>query len=240
LTDEVDRLIAAEQDERRRIALFLHDGPVQNLAGIALMLDAALHAITTGKLDDARGVLDSALERQRATIRELRDLSFALEPVVLRDQGFGPALQALADQVGTRNQIRIDLDVADAERVGATAQVALYTIVRELLEQAVRRGPLTRVEVAMKAEPGGALETVVADGLLAARARRRPARGRPRVRGRRPHARRDEGRRIPAPRRPAALRLLARPLVVPSQRASRGGNGDVVIGRRYSPVARRT
>jgi signal transduction histidine kinase len=172
LTDEVDRLIAAEQDERRRIALFLHDGPVQNLAGIALMLDAALHAITTGKLDDARGVLDSALERQRATIRELRDLSFALEPVVLRDQGFGPALQALADQVGTRNQIRIDLDVADAERVGATAQVALYTIVRELLEQAVRRSPLTRVEVAMKAEPGGALEPVVADDAEPERRRR--------------------------------------------------------------------
>jgi signal transduction histidine kinase len=172
LTDEVDRLIAAEQDERRRIALFLHDGPVQNLAGIALMLDAALHAITTGKLDDARGVLDSALERQRATIRELRDLSFALEPVVLRDQGFGPALQALADPVGTRNQIRIDLDVADAERVGATAQVALYTIVRELLEQAVRRSPLTRVEVAMKAEPGGALETVVADDAEPERRRR--------------------------------------------------------------------
>ena len=66
--DGLDRLIAAEQDERRRLALFLHDGPVQNLSGIALMLDAALHAISTGKLDDARGVLASALERQRATI----------------------------------------------------------------------------------------------------------------------------------------------------------------------------
>lgn len=172
MTDEVDRLIAAEQDERRRIALFLHDGPVQNLSGIALMLDAALHAIETGKLEDAGNVLGSALERQRTTIRELRDLSFALEPVVLRDQGFGPALQALADQVGTRNQIRIDLDIADAERAGATAQVALYTIVRELLEQAVRRGPLTRIEVAMKVERGGALETVVADDAEPERRRR--------------------------------------------------------------------
>ena len=34
------------------------------------------------------------------TIRELRDLSFALEPVVLRDQGFAAALHALAEQVG--------------------------------------------------------------------------------------------------------------------------------------------
>src|SRR5262249_46106493 len=160
--DGLDRLIAAEQDERRRIALFLHDGPVQNLSGIALMLDAALHAIETGKLDDARDVLGSALDRQRSTIRELRDLSFALEPVVLRDQGFGPALEALAEQIGTSNQIRIDVDLGDSERVGGAAQVALYTIVRELLDQAVRRGPLTRIEVGMKTLDGGGIETIVA------------------------------------------------------------------------------
>jgi signal transduction histidine kinase len=170
--DGLDRLVAAEQDERRRIALFLHDGPVQNLSGIALMLDAALHAIQTGKLDDARDVLGSALDRQRSTIRELRDLSFALEPVVLRDQGFGPALEALAEQIGTSNQIRIDLDVGDSERVGGTAQVALYTIVRELLDQAVKRGPLTRIEVGMKAIDGGGIETVVADDAEPERRRR--------------------------------------------------------------------
>jgi two-component system, NarL family, sensor kinase len=170
--DGLDRLIAAEQDERRRIALFLHDGPVQNLSGIALMLDAALHAIETGKLEDASDVLGSALDRQRSTIRELRDLSFALEPVVLRDQGFGPALEALAEQIGTSNQIRIDMDLGDSDRVGGTAQVALYTIVRELLDQAVRRGPLTRIEVGMKALDGGGIETVVADDAEPERRRR--------------------------------------------------------------------
>src|SRR3954453_12828395 len=143
--DALDRLIAAEQDERRRLALFLHDGPVQNLAGIALMLDAAIHAIETEKLDDARNGLPWALERQRTTIRELRDLSFALEPVVLRDQGFAPAMQALAEQIGTVNQIRIDLDIDRADEIGEAAQVATYTIIRELLDQAVRRGPPTRV-----------------------------------------------------------------------------------------------
>jgi signal transduction histidine kinase len=171
-SDGLDRLIAAEQDERRRIALFLHDGPVQNLAGIALMLDAALHSITTGKLEDARNVLSSALDRQRATIRELRDLSFALEPVVLRDQGFGPALQALAEQVGTANRIRIDLDVAAAEQIGEAAQVATYTIIRELLDQAIRRGPPTIVSVQMKGTPDGGLETCVADDAEPERRRR--------------------------------------------------------------------
>jgi signal transduction histidine kinase len=170
--DALERLIAAEQDERRRIALFLHDGPVQNLSGIALMLDAALHAVETGKVDAAASILGSALDRQRTTIRELRDLSFALEPVVLRDQGFGPALQALAEQVGTANELRIDLDIADADRVGQAAQVALYTIIRELLDQAVRRGPPRRVEVTMRATDDGGLETCVADDAEPERRRR--------------------------------------------------------------------
>jgi signal transduction histidine kinase len=173
LTDDgLDRLIAAEQDERRRIALFLHDGPVQNLSGIALMLDAAIHSIETEKLEDARDVLGSALERQRATIRELRDLSFALEPVVLRDQGFGPAITALAEQIGTAGQIRIDLDVEAAETVGETARVAIYTIIRELLDQASRRGPLSRVTVSMRTMPDGGLETSVTDDAEPERRRR--------------------------------------------------------------------
>ena len=93
------------------------------------------------------GGIASALDKHRNTIRELRDLSFALEPVVLRDQGFGPALRALAEQVGTANEMRIDLDIDVAEQLGETAQVALYTIIRELLDQSIRRGPPTRVEV---------------------------------------------------------------------------------------------
>jgi len=72
-------------------------------------------------------------------------------PSCCGDQGFGPALEALAEHVGTSNRIRVDLDVGASERAGATAQVALYTIVRELLDQAVRRGPLTRIEVGMRA-----------------------------------------------------------------------------------------
>src|SRR3954447_22850557 len=93
--DRLDRLIAAEQDERRRLALFLHDGPVQQLSGIALMLDAVGQSIASGSVEEAQHVLGTALDLHRQTIRELRDLSFALEPVVLRDQGFGPALRAL-------------------------------------------------------------------------------------------------------------------------------------------------
>ena len=118
----VERIITAEQDERRRLALFLHDGPVQNLAGIALMLDAAVQAIDDGRPEAARGIMASALERHRETIRSLRDLSFNIEPVVLRDQGFGAAVDELANQLGMEHRVQIEVDVdagGAARREGA-------------------------------------------------------------------------------------------------------------------------
>jgi two-component system, NarL family, sensor kinase len=158
----LDRLIEAEQDERRRIALFLHDGPVQSLSGIALMLDAAHHSIETGRLEQAASVLARALGKTRETIRELRDLSFALEPVVLRDQGFGPAIRALAEQLGLSNELKIDLDVAAAEELGENAQIAIYTIIRELLDQAARRAA-SHISVKLEETADEGIEVVVSD-----------------------------------------------------------------------------
>ena len=136
-----DLVVTAEQEERRRLALFLHDGPVQSLAGIALMLDAVSSAVEGGRVEEARDILGQALERQRDTIRSLRDLSFNLEPVVLRDQGFGPAVQELAEQLGLAEQIQITLDVGAAEQLAQRAQVTLYQIIREALHNAILRRP---------------------------------------------------------------------------------------------------
>ena len=172
MEDRVERLIAAEQDERRRIALFLHDGPVQQLSGIALMLDAAQHSISQGKAEEARDIIAKALQRHRDTIRELRDLSFALEPVILRDQGFAPALHALTEQVGETHSLRIDLSTEGAEGLGSTAQVALYTIIRELIDQSVRRGPPTRIAVGFRRTSDGGVEVSVADDADPERRRR--------------------------------------------------------------------
>jgi signal transduction histidine kinase len=158
-----DQLITAEQEERRRLALFLHDGPVQSLAGISLMLDAAIESIGGNRLDEATRVTQSALERHRDTIRSLRDLSFNIEPVVLRDQGFAPALQAFAEQVGLANRIQVDLDVDAADALAENARVGLYQIVRDAVNQALRRGPPTRVSIRVAERADGSVETVIAD-----------------------------------------------------------------------------
>jgi two-component system NarL family sensor kinase len=159
----VERLITAEQDERRRLALFLHDGPVQSLSGIALMLDAVVHEIDEGNLDAAKSVLRDALERQRTAIRALRELSFNLEPVVLRDQGFTPAVQALADELALERQITVDVDVAAAEQLGEKVQAAVYQIIREALDGALRRGPPTHIDIAVERTPDGRFAATIAD-----------------------------------------------------------------------------
>jgi signal transduction histidine kinase len=166
-----DQLMTAEQEERRRLALFLHDGPVQSLSGIALMLDAVAWSVEAGQGKESVDVLRSAMDKQRDTIRSLRDLSFELEPVVLRDQGFTPAVQALTQQLGLAEAIEFELDVAGADALAQRAQVAIYQIIRAAIHQAIRRGPLTRISIRVgEAEDG--VETVVADDAPGERRRR--------------------------------------------------------------------
>jgi signal transduction histidine kinase len=133
------------------------------MSGIALMLDAAQGAIAEGRLDDARQVMVSALGRHRDTIRSLRDLSFNLEPVVLRDQGFATAVKALAEQIGLSNRVQIDVDADAGEQLAEKVQAALYQIIREALDQAIRRGPPSRISVKVREADDGGFETLVVD-----------------------------------------------------------------------------
>jgi two-component system NarL family sensor kinase len=167
-----EQVLAAEQDERRRIALFLHDGPVQSLAGVALMIDAALDFMERGNTDQAHEVLDKALSRTRLTIGELRDLSFNIEPVVLRDHGLGSAVNALAQDRGMEHGIQVEIDVAAAESLGERAQAAVYQIVRELLEGAIRRGPPKNFSVSVVRTAPERLEATIRDDAPGERRRR--------------------------------------------------------------------
>jgi signal transduction histidine kinase len=167
-----EQLITAEQDERRRLANELHDGAVQSLSGIALMLDAVGAAIDEGRLEEAKSITANALGRHRETIRSLRELSFSLEPVVLRDHGFSPALRALAESVALTNRIQIDVDVDAAEALSEKAQAGVYQIIREALNQAVRRGPPKRISIRVERTADGGFDTAVSDDAPGERRRR--------------------------------------------------------------------
>jgi len=157
-----ERLITAEQDERRRLSLFLHDGPLQSMSGIALMHDASLAALQDGRHEDAAKIIENSLQKERDTIRVLRDLSFAIEPLVLRDQGFYAAVRALADQIEGTHRITVITHAEAGERLGEKTQVALYQIIRESLNQAVRRRPL-KIEVVLTEREDGGFQTEITD-----------------------------------------------------------------------------
>jgi signal transduction histidine kinase len=167
-----DQVVTAEQEERRRLANELHDGAVQSLSGIALLLDAGLNSIAEGREGEAREIIGRALERHRATIGQLRDLSFNLEPVVLRDQGFVMAVRALTDQIEIAHNVEVDVAVDAGDLLPERAQAALYQIIREALNQAVRRGPPKSVSVRIDETPEGGIETRIADDAPGERRRR--------------------------------------------------------------------
>ena len=150
-----DQLITAEQDERRRLANELHDGAVQSLSGIALLLDAGLNSIEEGRETEAREIIGRALERHRATIGQLRDLSFNLEPVVLREHG-----------------VAVDVDADVGERFAEKTQAALYQIIREAVNQAIRRGPPEHLAITVREVPDGGFETRISDDAPGERRRR--------------------------------------------------------------------
>jgi signal transduction histidine kinase len=155
--------LAAERDERRRLAELLHDGPVQSLAAISQMLEAAAQAATAGDAPGTAAILARAAEVARDANADLRELVAGIEPAALHERGFAAAVRELAERVGARRAVRIELEVDAGDALGDGAQVGLYQIVREALDQAVRRGPPSTVSVAVRPTSSGGAELVVAD-----------------------------------------------------------------------------
>jgi signal transduction histidine kinase len=157
------RVVSAEQEERRRLSTFLHDGPVQTLSGVTMMLDAVADAISDGDPEAALRVLETARERQRSVIGSVRELSFALEPWTLRDQGFETALQAIADRFEADHQVTVRLNVADAHALTQDDQVVLFQIVREAMTNALKHAAPSIIDVSVHGSPKDGLEARVTD-----------------------------------------------------------------------------
>jgi signal transduction histidine kinase len=159
----LDERLVAEQDERRRLAELIHDGPVQHLAAVSQMLDAALGGLAADDGQGARAIVQRALELTREASSDLRELVTGLEPDALRKQGFAVAVHLLVERVAGRRGIAADVDIADGVALGEASRIGLYQIVRESLDQAIRRGPPTHFSVRATVSQNGGVELVVSD-----------------------------------------------------------------------------
>jgi signal transduction histidine kinase len=121
-----DRVVAAADAERLRLASVLHDGP---LADITLLIQ---------RLDD-RGDADSAAIA-RAIATELRAIGSELRLPVLDDLGTGAALEWLVHRLATRSRTSIALDQQTLARPPAAVEFAMYRVAQEALVNALTHG----------------------------------------------------------------------------------------------------
>jgi signal transduction histidine kinase len=165
-TDADGRALAerlrAEREERRRLAELIHDGPVQLVAAIAQMLDAAHAALASGDVASGAQIVERALAIAHEASVDLREIVSGTEPHALRELGLAAAITELADRHAARRGVVFDLDLAAAAALGDGAQSGLYQIVRDALDQALRRGPPTRVSITIAPSAGG-VELRIAD-----------------------------------------------------------------------------
>jgi signal transduction histidine kinase len=156
------RALAASDIERRRIAADLHDGVVQDLAGVAITLAAAARADEV----EARpaDVLESAAESVRASITALRTTLIDIHPPDLHEHGLRVSLADLVDSAASP-ELDVALDAGQLrDPLPAPIVTLLYRAAREALRNVAAHADARAVVVRAGSDSAGAWVEVTDDG----------------------------------------------------------------------------
>ena len=133
--------VEASADERRRIAADLHDGPVQDLAGLSYSLSAAAQTETSPV---ARENLDRAATGTRDSMRQLRSLLVEIHPPNLRASGLEAALTDLLAPLQAKG-IDTELTVGPGISLDEESERLVYRAAAESLRNVQRHANATRI-----------------------------------------------------------------------------------------------
>lgn len=153
------RIVAAGDQERRRIERDLHDGAQQRLVSVGLAMRHAQHELGDGSAGRARQTLDGAVEELSVAIEELRELARGLPPAQL-DAGLAPALKELASRAPLPVEVR-----ASTVRLPPGVEAAAYVIACEGLTNAVKHAGASRVMLSAARDNGSLVVSVADDGI---------------------------------------------------------------------------
>ena len=104
------RIVAAADEERRRIERDLHDGAQQRLVALALQLRGAQRRLGESADPEVERLLEASVAELQAAVGELRELARGVHPAVLTEEGLAAALESLAGADAAR---RSTVDVAE-------------------------------------------------------------------------------------------------------------------------------
>lgn len=157
-------MLRAEEAERQRIAVELHDDTVQVMVAALVGMDACQATIDR---DDPGGALES-MARARATLSEavdrVRRMSFELRPPLLDAQGLGPAVTDLVDEVAAECDLERQVDVS-LRRYSPEIEILTYRTIRELIANVRKHARAHRVELDLREERSAVVCTLTDDGV---------------------------------------------------------------------------
>jgi len=144
------RTIQAEAEVRRRVSESIHDGPVQELIGLDMMLSSARKAAADGRTGDAARLLDEARELTERNIRVLRDELLDLGPYAFEELSFATAIENCMDVWKRRYGIQV---LATIEQLDLPPQTAglLFGIAQEAIVNAGRHSGADAVSLSLRA-----------------------------------------------------------------------------------------
>ncbi|MEV6876405.1 sensor histidine kinase [Amycolatopsis sp. NPDC051128] len=152
------RLVAAGDEERRRLERDLHDGAQQRLVSVVLLLRMAGRRYGGELPAEVRALLAGTVEELQTAITELRELARGIRPAILTEAGLVAAVRSLADRI----PVDVALSVGEVPRLDAAVEATAYFVTSEALTNALKHAQTDHVAVRI-AVAGAELRVEVTD-----------------------------------------------------------------------------
>jgi len=145
------QLILAQEDERKRIALELHDGIAQMVGGLKFRMESTVAKFAKEHPDMELGDLQSVVSELKDLVGEIRRISRNLAPSMLEDFGIQVSIEWLCKDFATRHpEVEMTCNArVDEGTVPELVKIAAYRIVQEALNNAAKHSSATKVDVSL-------------------------------------------------------------------------------------------
>src|SRR5919108_5000905 len=155
------RALAAQENERRRLARELHDEVGQTLTGVVLQLEGLQRRAPT----ELQGLIADLQESTRAGVEEVREIARGLRPQALDEFGLRSALISLAAQVSDRSGVRVRPRIAPRiPELAPEQDLAIYRVAQESITNVARHAQARNVSLALEPTNGAVTLRVRDDG----------------------------------------------------------------------------